>query len=182
MNQAMNPKSESPSQVRRAQSPLRKNYKVNPDAAWVVDHARSAAHDLGDPFHARIEPNKGAPIPAAIHAAHGGPHDAPTPGDILCAALGVCQELTLRMVADVMGIELEALAVETTGDVDVRGSLGMGGKVGFQSMHCRVFLRTKNATEEQVSLLCAAAEQLCIVGDTLRGGVPVKVEFTSSAT
>jgi uncharacterized OsmC-like protein len=179
MSQATNAKPESPSQVRRAHSQLRKSYRADPGAAWVIDQARSAAGDLGDPFHTHITPAKGEPIPAAIHAAHGGPHDAPTPGDILCAALGVCQELTLRMVASVMGIELETLVVETTGEVDVRGSLGMGGKVGFQSMRCRVSLRAKNATEEQVSMLRAAAEQFCIVGDTLRCGVPVKVEFAS---
>jgi len=179
MSQANNPKPESPSHVRRAHSLLRKSYRADPGAAWVIDHARSIAGDLADPFHTRIEPAKGAAIRAAVHAAHGGPHDAPTPGDILCAALGVCQELTLRMVADVMGIELETLVVETTGEVDVRGSLGMGGKVGFQSMRCRISLRARNATEEQVNMLTAAAEQFCIVGDTLRCGVPVKVEVES---
>lgn len=179
MTDTTNPVPRDASCVRRAQSPLRKRYQADPGAALVIDHARTVSHDLGDPFHTRIEPNKGQPIAAAIHAAHGGPHDAPTPGDILCAALGVCQELTLRMVANVMGIELDALEVETTGEVDVRGSLGMGGKIGFRSMHCRVRLRAASASAEQRKLLCTVAEQLCIVGDTLRSGVPVTVEFTS---
>jgi uncharacterized OsmC-like protein len=181
MDDRTNSNQERPTRVRRAQSELRKRYKADPAAALVIDHARSAGHDLRDPFHTRIEPHKGQPIDASIHAAHGGPHDAPTPGDILCAALGVCQELTLRMVANVMGIELDELKVETTGEVDVRGSLGMGGKVGFQAMCCRVSLRTRNATEDQAKMLCAVAEQLCVVGDTLRNGVAVKVEFTISS-
>jgi uncharacterized OsmC-like protein len=180
MNEVQNPKPRATAEVRRAQSLLRKSYEADPAAALVVDHARSGGHDLGDPFHTRVEPNKGKPIAAAIHAAHGGPHDEPTPGDLLCAALGVCQELTLRLVASVMGIELDALEVETSGEVDVRGSLGMGGKIGFRSIHCRVSLRARGATEEQLSWLCAAAERFCVVGDTLRSGVPVKIEFAAS--
>jgi uncharacterized OsmC-like protein len=89
--------------------------------------------------------------------------------------------LTLRMVANAMGVELAALEVETTGEVDVRGSLGMGGKIGFRSIRCQVRLRAANANAEQTRLLCSVAEQLCIVGDTLRSGVPVNVEFTTAS-
>jgi hypothetical protein len=48
----------------------------------------------------------------ATHRGHGGPHDAATPGDVLCAALACCHELTIRM-----------LEVKAEGDIDLRGSL-----------------------------------------------------------
>jgi hypothetical protein len=87
----------------------------------------------------------GIAVPVGVHRAVGGPHDAPTPGDILCAALAACQDSTVRMVANLMGVELEFLEVEVTADADVRGALAidMQVPVGFQSMRCDVLLIIK---------------------------------------
>jgi hypothetical protein len=72
------------------------------------------------------------------------------------------------------------LRVEVTGEVDVRGCLGMGRelKVGFRSMACRIDLRVAEGTHPQkIAALRAQAEHSCVNLDTLRGGVPVTLGF-----
>jgi hypothetical protein len=93
----------------------------------VTDCARTTSGDARDPFHAEAwpMPDSGARLPIGVHRAVGGTHDAPTPSDVRCAALAACQDSTVRMIANVMGVELEKLRVEVTGEVDVRGTLMM---------------------------------------------------------
>lgn len=71
-----------------------------------------------------------------IHRAVGGYHDAPNPGDILCAALASCLDSTIRIIADRLGITLTSLEVDVTAEVDVRGTLVVNRDipVGFQAM------------------------------------------------
>ena len=106
------------------QIPLRQRYKAEPETALVIDRARAIGNDPDDPFHSIVMPMPqcGIAIPVGVHRAIGGLHDAPTPGDILCAALAACQDSSVRMVANLLGITLESLEVEVTGDVDVRGT------------------------------------------------------------
>jgi uncharacterized OsmC-like protein len=168
--------------VQEIQKPLRVQYKSLPEAARVTDHARTAGPDPSDPFHSKVEPMTGSEawLPVGVHHALGGPHDAPTPGDILCAALAACQDSTIRMVANILRVELEFLEVEVTGDVDVRGTMAIDPNVpvGFQSMHCKVQLRAKEGTNpELLERLRMAAEHCCIVLQTLRSGVPIQTEF-----
>ena len=167
--------------VRELQAPLRARYKSAPEAAQVVDHAQTTGTDPGDPFHAIVEPMPGcgATLPVGVHRALGGPHDAPTPGDILCAALAACQDSSVRMVANLLGIELESVAVLVSGDVDVRGTMAMDPQVpvGFHAMRCEVRLRAKAGTDPRLlKKLRVAAEQCCVVQQTLRK--PPRVETT----
>jgi uncharacterized OsmC-like protein len=160
------------------QRPLRARYRDDPSAALVTDHARTLGTAPSDPFHSQVEPAPGYGVvtPLGVHRALGGPHDAPTPGDILCSALAACLDSSLRMVANVYGIVLEHVAVEVEGEVDVRGTLGMGRDVpvGFQAMHCRVHVRAAADTPPaDVQRLVATAERACIVLQTLRAGVKV---------
>jgi hypothetical protein len=83
------------------QIPLRQRYKAEPKEALVIDRARAFGNDPDDPFHSMVMPMPqcGIAVPVGVHRAIGGLHDAPTPGDILCAALAACQDLSVRMVA-----------------------------------------------------------------------------------
>ena len=58
---------------------------------------------------------------SAAHAGVGGPGSLGCSGDVLLAALAACQEITLKLVATAMGIELESVQVTTRGDLDLRG-------------------------------------------------------------
>ena len=164
------------------QTPLRAQYKSSPEAAMVSDHARTTGADPRDPFHATVEPMTGCgvKVPVGVHRAVGGPHDAPTPGDILCAALASCQDSAVRMVANMLAVELEFLEVEVTADADVRGAMAMDKQipVGFQAMRCDVRLRAKEGTSPEVlEKLRVAAERCCVVQQTLRNPPAVQTTF-----
>lgn len=74
--------------VYSVQKPLKSKYKEAPESAMVIDHAKTSGEVAADPFHSKVEPMDGCgvSIPVGVHAAVGGLHDAPTPGDLLCAA------------------------------------------------------------------------------------------------
>lgn len=170
------------SDVRKRQEPLRAEYQATPGAAAVTDRARTGGTVVGDALHTEVYPmpETGVKVPIGVHRAVGGLHDAPTPGDLLCAALAACQDSTLRMVANIMGIELEELTVEVTAEVDVRGTLLMEREVpiGFQSMRSEVRYRAKAGTsEELLATLQKVAERCCIVRQTLKNGVPIQTTF-----
>jgi uncharacterized OsmC-like protein len=123
----------------------------------------------------------GVRVPVGVHAAVGGPHDAPTPGDLLCAALAACQDSAVRMVANLLGIELLALEVRVTASVDVRGTMAMDRTVpvGFQAMTCDVRFQAKEDTPpELLQKLQVAAERCCVVQQTLKGPPTVRTTFT----
>lgn len=168
--------------VQQAQQPLRARYREAPQDARVVDHARTCGAPAADPFHSLVEPMDGCGVrvPVGVHAGLGGPHDAPTPGDLLCAALAACQDSSVRMVANVLGVELEALAVRVTGTVDLRGTLGLDPQVpvGFQDLRCEVRLRARAGTPlPLLRKLQAAAERCCVVGQTLKAPPAVQTVF-----
>ena len=131
--------------VYEAQVSLRAQYMETPELAMVTDEARTCGIDPSDPFHSQVKPMLGgdATVPFGVHRAVGGPYDAPCPGDLLCAALAACQDSSVRMVANLMGIELLALEVQVKATVDVRGAMGIQTDVpvGFQSITCDIHLK-----------------------------------------
>jgi uncharacterized OsmC-like protein len=125
-------------------------------------------------------PGCGVVVPVGVHKALGGPHDAPTPGDVLCAALAACQDSSVRMVANLLGVEIESLEVNVAGDVDVRGTMMVDQivPVGFLEMRCDVKLRAKCGTDSRLlDKLKIAAEHSCVVLQTLRAPLRVDVRF-----
>jgi uncharacterized OsmC-like protein len=113
-----------------------------------------------------------------IDAKVGGLDDLPNPGHILCAALASCMESTLRMLAERLGVDLDHVEVEVTGEVDVRGCLAMdaGIRPGFRAIRCDARLEPEAGAEPRlVEVLLVQAERLCVTLDTLRHGVPVSV-------
>ncbi len=169
--------------VYNTQKPLKGKYKQDPDLAMVIDHAKTSGEVASDPFHSKVEPMDGCGIsvPVGVHAAVGGLHDAPTPGDMLCAALAACQDSAVRMVANILGVELLELEVRVTATVDVRGAMAMDPAVpvGFQSMKCDVRLKAKDGTPpDLLQKLQVAAERCCVVQQTLKTPPPVKTSFT----
>jgi uncharacterized OsmC-like protein len=175
-----------PVDVRERQAPLRAAYRERAEAAVTSKSGRTSASRVpaADPFHGEVEVGRGYGVSLryGLDRSIGGLHDAPNPGDMLCAALAACQDGTIRMVANLLGVELEDLAVEVTGQLDVRGALGVDRdvRVGFEALDCRVRLRTAAGTEPAaVERLVAAAERFCVNADTLRTGVVIHVGVES---
>jgi uncharacterized OsmC-like protein len=178
----------SQSAVASRQRVLRDHYRRHPEAACIVKRTRTGPADGRDPFHGTVVPENFADPNApygvtwryGIDQAVGGLHDAPNPAEMLCGALAACTDGTIRMVADLLGVELVELEVEVLGEVDVRGALAIDSsvRVGFQRLALAVRLRPAPGTSDRlVRQLAAAAESQCIVLDTLRGGVQVDVTF-----
>jgi len=168
--------------IRQRQAPLRATYQQHPGRARITKHVRTAAIDGTDALHGIVIPGDSydVSIRYGIDRAVGGYHDAPNPGELLCAALAACQDATLRMVADVCGVELLDLEVEVRGHVDVRASLGMpvDSPLGFVGMDCVVHLQVAEDTPRKLlERLLATAERSCINLATLRHGMPVSMDF-----
>jgi hypothetical protein len=86
------------------------------------------------------------------------------------------------------GDELESVAVEVAGDLDVRGTLAIdaGVPVGFQALRMSVHVGVAEGTPQRlVDRLVQGADRLCVNLATLRRGVPVETDYsvvTSSPT
>jgi uncharacterized OsmC-like protein len=172
---------------RERHASLRSLYRATPTRALSRKVARTSASDVPatDPFHGEVEVGRGygSSLRFGLDRAVGGLHDLPNPGDLLCAALAACEDGTIRMIADLMGVTLEDLEVEVEGELDVRGTLGVDPdvRVGFEALTCRVGLRAAPGTDRRaVARLVAAAERHCVNLDSLRRGVDVEVEVRES--
>ena len=168
--------------LRELQAPLKAHYQEQPDAARITLSVKSRARDLNDPLHCAISPAAAPNVvwESGAHPGVGGVGDVPCSGDLLLGALAACQEITVRMVAAAMGIELEALEVEASGELDLRGTLGVERSVpvGFAAIRCQTRVAVKDdGRPERTRRLLENAERYCVVLNTLRAGVPVESSF-----
>jgi uncharacterized OsmC-like protein len=168
--------------LRELQGPIKASYQAEPDKARITLRVKSSPSDLGDPLHCAITPEAAPDIiwKSGAHPGVGGVGDVPCSGDLLLGALAACQEVTIRMVAGAMGIEIQALEVEAIGDLDLRGTLGMGREipVGFSGIRCETRITVKDdGRPERAQRLLENAERYCVVLNTLRQGVPVESSF-----
>lgn len=169
------------------QDPLREHYQQVPDDAMITDHAHTVDSLSHDPLHGRVAPGDqdyGVAWSVGIHRAVGGYHDQPNPGDMLTAALAVCLDSTIRMIADRWGVTLTELRVDVDSDVDVRGTLVVDRSVpvGFQRMRVAVTMDAAPGTPRALlEKLMKGAEYSCVNLQTLRSGVPVETSLHTSA-
>lgn len=171
------------SKVRQRQATLARRYREDPADAMVPKRARTVQQARPDPLHTTVMVD--GPYPTALWQLGvddkiGGESDLPNSAEMLLASLAGCQESTLRMVAENLGIEIVALEVVTHGQVDARGCLALDDtvKVGFESIEVEIHLEVAENTEpRRVEQLHALAERLCVTADTLRSGVPINVSY-----
>jgi uncharacterized OsmC-like protein len=166
--------------VAQRQASLRALYAERPAEALTRKSARTTSAEVAanDPFHGEVEVGSGygATLRFGLDRSIGGLHDAPNPGDLLCAALAACQDGAIRMIADLLGVELTRLEVEVSGALDVRGCLGADAdvRVGFEALKSEVRLRATEGTDpKRMEALVTAGERFCVNLDTLRGGAEV---------
>jgi uncharacterized OsmC-like protein len=79
-----------------------------------------------------------------------GQNQAPNPQEVLMAAFNSCIMVGYTVGAAMRGIKLEKLEVETEGDLDLRGFLGIDAAVraGYDTIHYTVRIKG-NGTQEQ---------------------------------
>jgi len=163
--------------LREIQSPLKERYRADPSSAHVVTEARTAPSDLDDPRHCAVAPTEFPElvIRAGLHPAAGGAGDTPCSGDILAAALAICEETTLRSVAANLGIELRSVDVDVRIHWDFRGTMAVDREVPIGATGVEMTTRVQLADgvdPERANRLLRSAERYCSTLQTLRGGVP----------
>lgn len=168
--------------VKQRQAPIKEDLRQHPEKAKIGDVVQSLPSDLRDPTRVRVgrpDPN-GFEIRVGLHRVAGGDGTLPCPGDVLTASLAACQELTVRMVAATMGIELEDVRVTVTGRSDLRGTLALDRdvKVGLQKIDVETRVVVRGGDPERARRLLAAAERYCSILDTLRHPPEITATFS----
>lgn len=94
---------------------------------------------------------RGWTIPADEPFELGGTNTQPNPQELLLSALNSCMTVGYVALATLMGIELTSLEIETKGDIDLRGFLGIDAQVkpGYDNLQYTVRIKS-DGTEEQV--------------------------------
>src|SRR5262245_61773243 len=107
--------------IRERQAPLKARYQDDPGSARQITCAFSTTTS-DDPMRIQIgtEAGDNARWNAAAHPAVGGYEDTPCSGDLLIASYAACQEITLRLVAVAMGINLQQVELTVEGEWDAR--------------------------------------------------------------
>jgi uncharacterized OsmC-like protein len=160
--------------LRELQAPLKGRYKDNPEAAIITLRAKG---EIGqENLACRVETGR-ALVEAGLHPATGGSGLQACSGDMLLEALAACAGVTLSAVATALGIEVRRGTVETEGDLDFRGTLGVAkdAPVGFKAIRLRFTLDT-DADDEQLATLLKLSERYCVVLQTLK--TPAATEAT----
>jgi uncharacterized OsmC-like protein len=80
----------------------------------------------------------------------GGTNQQPNPQEYLLTALNACMTVGYVAAASLMGVELQSLEIESEGEIDLRGFLGLDPDVkpGYDEIHYIVRIKG-NGTPEQ---------------------------------
>ena len=165
-------------QLRAVQGPLKAQYREDPTAALVTLHAEGRLGE--EEICCSVETGR-ALVEAGLHPATGGSGALACSGDMLLQALVACAGVTLRAVATSLGLEV-AGTVRADGDLDFRGTLGVGKEQGVPVGFTRIRLTfdlEHDADGEQIATLLRLTERYCVVYQTLTGGVPVEISSAS---
>jgi len=166
-------------ELRSLQAPLKERYREDPGAAEVT---LTASGNLDEGISCSVR--TGAAVAAAgLHPATGGDGSLLCSGDMLLEALVACAGVTLRAVSTALEIPVESGTVTADGDLDFRGTLGVGddAPVGFRSIRLRFDL-VSAASREQLETLVRLTERYCVVLQTLTAAPELTTSFGSSAT
>jgi uncharacterized OsmC-like protein len=99
------------------------------------------------------------------------------PAEYLLHALAACLTTSLVYVATARKVHLTEVESTLTGDMDVRGALGLSDDVRNGFRQIRVSFRVKgDAPEEKLREVVERAQQRSAVFDMVTNGVPVTVE------
>jgi uncharacterized OsmC-like protein len=170
-------------ELREVQTPLRERYRSDPGSAHVVTRAHSAPSDTDDPQHCAVGLTEfpDVVIRSGLHRGAGGVGDVPCSGDILAAALAICEESTVRSVAANMGIELESIETDVQVHWDFRGTMAVDRSVpvGATGIEMRTRVRVKEGVDpDRAARFLSSAERYCSTLQTLRNGVEVSTDFS----
>ena len=152
-------------QLKALQTPLKQQYRENPDAAIIKLKAQG---HIGANVTCKVDTGK-ALVEAGLHPSAGGDGLSACSGDMLLEALVACAGVTLNAVATALNINLRDAQVIAEGNIDMRGTLGVAKEaaVGFTDIQLRFELDT-DASAEQIDSLLKLTERYCVIFQTLQ--------------
>ena len=158
--------------LKTLQAPLKQQYKDDPEAAVITLKATSTG---SDGVACKLETGKGM-IEAGLHPATGGSGMEACSGDMLLEALVACAGVTLQAVSTAFGVSLTRSEISAEGDLDFRGTLGIGkdAPVGFRDI--RMFFDIDgDASSETLDKIIELTERYCVVLQTIEQKPPINL-------
>jgi uncharacterized OsmC-like protein len=112
-----------------------------------------------------------------------GNDNAPTPAELLLAALAACLTAGIGNIAAARGIELAEVESSIEGDIDLNGILGLSDEVrnGFENIRVKFKIRG-DAPEDVLRRLVDQSKARSAVFDVLTNGTTVSVTADVSDT
>jgi uncharacterized OsmC-like protein len=112
--------------------------------------------------------------PPVLLGANAGPNAV----ELVLQALAFCYAVGYAYNAAAKGIEIEELRYEVEGDLDLHRFLGLGGpRAGASAIRAKSWVRSSNATPEQLEELCQYVQDTSPVRDILAAPVPVTTDL-----
>ena len=171
--------------MKSRQAPLRESYARLPSAAYISDHAITRCDRVSpdQPLYTEVEFGdiNRTRLPISLHQGVGGLNDLPVPGELFSASIASCLDSTIRVIANMFGLAIEILEVYVEAEVDLRGTLRIDPDVptAFQKISVSVNLvPAGNVAQKHLDAIVAAAEQSCVVLQSLRTPPQITVERT----
>jgi uncharacterized OsmC-like protein len=108
-----------------------------------------------------------------------GSNAGPNAVELVLQALAFCYAVGFAYNAAAKGIEIEEVRYEVEGDLDLHRFLGLGGpRAGFSAIRAKGWVRSPNASQEQLEELCQYVQDTSPVRDILANAVPVSTDLT----
>ena len=157
--------------LRETQRPLKERYRAAPDAARITLTARGS--ETAGAAACSVDVGRAA-YAAQAHAGVGGAGTAPCSGDLLLGALAACAQVTCQMVAAASGIETTKIEVTATGELDLRGTLGIDRDVPVGFDRITLHFDVDGAGDRRDELI-EKTLRYCVVLKTLEQPPPLDV-------
>ncbi|MGD2173464.1 MAG: OsmC family protein [Gammaproteobacteria bacterium] len=148
-----------------------------PDKCRVEVHADSR---LVEAFRSHVK-TRGFEVVIDQPENMGSTDQGPRPSEMVLAALAACHEVTYRLYAEAMEIDLKNIAVSVTGVSDARGffDVGDGIPAGFSEIYGVIKIES-DASEADIERLREAVNRHCPVLDDMRKPIKVELEVERS--
>lgn len=103
-----------------------------------------------------------------------GTDTGPNAVELVLQALAFCYGVGVAYNAAAKGIDIDELRYEIEGDLDLHRFVGLGGpRAGFSQIRAKGWVRSSNATRDQLVELCQYVQDTSPVRDILAAPVPV---------
>ena len=108
----------------------------------------------------------------------GGSDAGPNPVELILTAFGACQEITYRLYADLLGIPMDGIVIEVTGDIDLCGFLDVDDEArpGYSNITADIVIDSP-ASDEEIQRLKDAVDAHCPVFDIISNATPVTINI-----